>query len=136
MAYLIFSFFFLNKAVNLTSLNMRSQRVGHDWVTLLSLFTFTHWSRKCQLTPVFLPRESHGWGSLVGCRLWGRTSRARLKRQQQQQLQQTFKKGLKYFLFSFLRLIFFSFSVLPFSLLSYFFLPLLSPPFFASLTSL
>ena len=24
-------------------------------------------------TPVFLPRESQGWGSLVGCRLWGRT---------------------------------------------------------------
>ena len=23
--------------------------------------------------PVFLPGESHGWGSLVGCRLWGRT---------------------------------------------------------------
>ena len=23
--------------------------------------------------PVFLPRESQGWGSLVGCRLWGRT---------------------------------------------------------------
>ena len=22
-------------------------------------------------TPVFLPGESHGWGSLVGCRLWG-----------------------------------------------------------------
>ena len=24
-------------------------------------------------TPVFLPRESQGRGSLVGCRLWGRT---------------------------------------------------------------
>ena len=24
-------------------------------------------------TPVFLPGESQGWGSLVGCRLWGRT---------------------------------------------------------------
>ena len=23
-------------------------------------------------TPVFLPGESQGWGSLVGCRLWGR----------------------------------------------------------------
>ena len=22
---------------------------------------------------VFLPGESHGWGSLVGCHLWGRT---------------------------------------------------------------
>ena len=24
-------------------------------------------------TPVFLPGESQGWGSLVGCRLWGHT---------------------------------------------------------------
>ena len=24
-------------------------------------------------TPVFLPGESQGWGSLVGCSLWGRT---------------------------------------------------------------
>jgi len=30
-------------------------------------------SRKWQPTPVFLPGESQGWGSLVGCRLWGRT---------------------------------------------------------------
>ena len=39
----------------------------------LSLFTFTHWRRKWQPTPVFLPGESQGRGSLVGCRLWGRT---------------------------------------------------------------
>ena len=32
-----------------------------------------HWRRKWQPTPVFLPGESQGWGSLVGCRLWGRT---------------------------------------------------------------
>ena len=38
-----------------------------------SLFTFMHWRRKWQPTPVFLPRESQGWGSLVGCRLWRRT---------------------------------------------------------------
>ena len=42
-------------------------------VTSLSLFTFTHWRRKWQPTPVFLPGESQGRGSLVGCRLWGRT---------------------------------------------------------------
>ena len=29
--------------------------------------------RKWQPTPVFLPGESQGRGSLVGCRLWGRT---------------------------------------------------------------
>ena len=50
-----------------------SLRVGHDWATSLSLFTFTHWRRKWQPTPVFLPGESQGQGSLVGCRLWGRT---------------------------------------------------------------
>ena len=32
-----------------------------------------HWRRKWQPTPVFLPGEPQGWGSLVGCRLWGRT---------------------------------------------------------------
>ena len=31
------------------------------------------WRRKWQPTPVFLPEESQGRGSLVGCRLWGRT---------------------------------------------------------------
>ena len=31
------------------------------------------WRRKWQPTPVFLPGESQGWGSLVGCCLWGRT---------------------------------------------------------------
>ena len=47
--------------------------VGHYWATSLSLFTFMHWRRTWQPTPVFLPGESQGWGSLVGCRLWGRT---------------------------------------------------------------
>ena len=53
--------------------SMGSLRVGYDWVTSLSLFTFMHWKRKGQPTPVFLPGESQGWGSLVGCHLWGRT---------------------------------------------------------------
>ena len=38
--------------------------------TQMSDFTFTHWRRKWQPTPVFLPGESQGRGSLVGCRLW------------------------------------------------------------------
>ena len=53
--------------------SMGSRRVGHNWVTSLSLFTFMHWRRKWQPTPVFLPGESQGRGSLVGCRLWGCT---------------------------------------------------------------
>ena len=56
---------------------------------LLSLFTFLHWRRKWQPTPVFLPGESQGLRSLVGCRLWGRTESdttdATWQQQQQQQ---------------------------------------------------
>ena len=40
--------------------SMVSQRVPHDWATSLSLFTFMHWRRKWQPTPVFLPGESQG----------------------------------------------------------------------------
>ena len=53
--------------------SMRFLRVRHDWATSLSLFTFMHWRRKWQPTPVFLPGESQGRRSLVGSCLWGRT---------------------------------------------------------------
>ena len=53
--------------------SMRSLGVGHDWATSFSLFTFMHRRRKWQPAPVLLPGESQGWGSLVDCRLWGRT---------------------------------------------------------------
>ena len=49
------------------------RKVMTNLVTSLSLFTFMHWRRKWQPTPVFLPQESQGRGSLVGCCLWGRT---------------------------------------------------------------
>ena len=51
--------------------SMRSLRVP-DTFTSLSLFPFMHRRQKWQPTPVFLPGESQGRGSLVGCRLWGR----------------------------------------------------------------
>ena len=56
-------------------------------MTSLSLFTFMHWRRKWQPTPVFLPGESQGWRSLVGCRLWGHTESdtSEVTRQQQQE---------------------------------------------------
>ena len=57
-------------------------RVGHDWATSLSLFTFMHWRWKWQSTPVFLPGESQGRGSLVGCHLWGRTESTMQQQQQ------------------------------------------------------
>ena len=49
-------------------------------------FTFT-FSRFCSNlpTPVFLPAESQGWGSLVGCPLWGCTESDTTKVTQQQQ---------------------------------------------------
>ena len=50
--------------------SMGSRRVGHDWVTSLSLFTFMHWRRKWQPTPVLLPGKPHGWKSLVGYSPW------------------------------------------------------------------
>ena len=57
-------------------------------LTSLSLFTFMHWRRKWQPTPVFLPGESQGRGSLVGCHLWGRTESDTTEATQQQQQQQ------------------------------------------------
>ena len=64
--------------------SMGSRRGGHDWATPLSLFTFMHWRRKWQPTPVFLPGEPQGRGSLVGCRLWGRTESDTTEATQQQ----------------------------------------------------
>ena len=61
--------------------SMGSLRVGHDWVTSLSLLTFMHWRRKWQPTPVFLPGESQGRGSLVGAVISGvQQSQTRQKR--------------------------------------------------------
>ena len=53
--------------------SMGSLRVRHYRATSLPLFPFMHWRRNWQPTPVFLPGESQGWGSLAGFRLWGRT---------------------------------------------------------------
>ena len=64
--------------------SMGSLRVGHNWATSLSLFTFMHWRRKWQPTPVLLPGESQGRGSLVGCHLWGRTELDTIEATQQQ----------------------------------------------------
>ena len=44
------------------------------------------WKRKWQPTPVFLPGESQGRGSLVGCRLWGRTESDMTEATEQQKL--------------------------------------------------
>ena len=63
---------------------LQSMGLAKSW-TRLSDFTFMHWRRKWQPTPVFLPGEPQGWGSLVGCRLWGRTESDTTEATQQQQ---------------------------------------------------
>ena len=63
-----------------------------------SLFTFMHWRRKWQSTPLFLPGESQGWGSLMGCCLWGHTELDRTEVTQQQQQQQHIIKGHLFYL--------------------------------------
>ena len=55
--------------------SMGSRRVGttERLHFHFSLSTFMHWRPKWQPTSAFLPGESQGRGSLVGCRLWGHT---------------------------------------------------------------
>ena len=56
--------------------SMGSLRVRHDWATPLSLFTFMHWRRKWQPTPVFFAWRIPWWASIYGVA----QSRTRLKR--------------------------------------------------------
>ena len=78
--------------------SMGSLRVRHDRVTSLSLFTFMHWRRKWQPTPLFLLGESQGWGSLVGCRLWDRTESDTTEATQQQHILFLFPRHKKFLL--------------------------------------
>ena len=57
-----------------------SHRVRLDWATSLSFFTFMHWRKKWQPTPVFLPGESQGRGACWGAVYGVAQSRTRLKR--------------------------------------------------------
>ena len=52
--------------------SMGSLRVGHDWA-LPFHFHFHALEKEMATHSMFLPGESQGQGSLVGCRLWGRT---------------------------------------------------------------
>ena len=60
--------------------SVESRRVRHDWATSLWLFTFMHWRRKWQPTPVVLPGESHGGGAWWSAVYGVTQSRTRLKR--------------------------------------------------------
>ena len=57
------------------------------------LFAFMHWRRKWQPAPVFLPGESQGRESLMGCRLWGHTE-SDMTEATQQQDRENYKKSL------------------------------------------
>ena len=60
--------------------SMGSLTVRHDWATSLSLFTFMHWRRKWQPTPVFLPGDSQGQGAWWAAVYGFAQSQTRLKR--------------------------------------------------------
>ena len=51
--------------------SMGSLRVRHHFT--FTLFLSCIGEGNGNPTPVFLPGESQGWGSLMGCRLWGHT---------------------------------------------------------------
>ena len=59
--------------------SMGSPRVGYDWATSLSLFTFMHWRRKWQPTPVFFLENPVG-EEPGGLQSTGSHSRTRLNR--------------------------------------------------------
>ena len=53
---------------SLVGCRLWDRRVGHDWATSLSLFTFMHWRRKWQPTPVSClenPRDGGAWWAAV-----------------------------------------------------------------------
>ena len=61
------------------------------WPSELVLVSRILGRRQWQPTPVFLPGESQGRRSLVGCRLWGHTESDTTEATQQQQQQQDLK---------------------------------------------
>ena len=60
-------------------------------------FTFMHWRRKWQPTPAFLPGESQGERSLVGCRRWGHTESDTTEVTWQRQQQAEVELGICHF---------------------------------------
>ena len=73
-----------------TVLYFSNTSIRKKYSDFLSLFTFMHWRRKWQPTPVLLPGKSHGRGSLVSCRVWGHTESDTTEVTQQQQQQYSF----------------------------------------------
>ena len=63
-------------------------------------FTFMHQRRKWQPNPLFLPGESQGQQSLVGCRLWSRTELDMTAATQQQQQHTRFQSIFVHFFYN------------------------------------
>ena len=62
--------------------------VARSWTRLSDFTLFFHFhalEKEMATTPVFLPGESQGWGSLVGCRRWGCTESDTTEVTEQQQ---------------------------------------------------
>ena len=69
-----------------------------EWIFKLSINSLG-FHLSWQSTPVFLPGESQGQGSLVGCRLWGRTESNTTKATLQQQQQQCILMAISFLFF-------------------------------------
>ena len=67
--------------------NLSSTLLFFFFLIFKFLFYIGVWRKKWQPTPAFLPGESQGQGSLVGCCLWGRTESDTTEVTQQQQQQ-------------------------------------------------
>ena len=90
--------------------SMGSWRVGHDWVTSLSLFTFMHWRRKWQPTRCSClenPRDRGAWWAAI----YGvAQSRTRLKRlsSSSRPIFSTLISSSEFYSFSYIDLVLFS----------------------------
>ena len=73
------------KSENFRETIQRQFHKTHSTQNSKTCLAFMHWRRKWQPTPVFLPGESQGRRSLVGCRQWGRTELDTTDATQQQQ---------------------------------------------------
>ena len=63
----------------------KNRKINSNWLkTVKLIYWFLYWRRKWQPTPVLLPGESQGQGSLVGCQPWGRTEPDTTEATQQQ----------------------------------------------------
>ena len=78
----------------LKSLLQHNSKESILWWSAFFMVSHIHiWRRQWQPTPEFLPGESQGQGSLVGCRLWGRTESDTTEASEQQHIHMYDKYG-------------------------------------------